>query len=307
MDHGSHFLSMEVWEHDMNFKWEIIVVYCQADHSCLATFLAELHAKIASATLPVVVGWDFNLLRSAAEKSNSRVDLAEIRWFNDWVADLGLRGLDRVGSLFTWTNRQASPTLSVLDLVFVTPNWELWFPLASRQAITRIGSDHLPLLLSSRDERPLPPPRFRFEAFWLRQLGFVAAVQAHWAWVLLDPHRQMSILDEWHHLSKYSRQFMEGLGANFGRDVRVQKAFLLEEIRSLDLHADTSGISAEEWAHRYNLEDSLMDIYFKEEEYWRQRGSMNWVLFGDANTAYFKAIENGHHRRCSIPLLWKGG
>ena len=34
---------------------------------------------------------------------------------------------------------------------------------------------------------------------------------------------------------------------------------------------------------------------------------MNWVLFGDANTAYFQAIANGHRRRCSIPLLWEGG
>ena len=62
-----------------------------------------------------------------------------------------------------------------------------------------------------------------------------------------------------------------------------------------------------EWAHRYNLEDSLMEIYSKEEEFWRRRGSMNWVLFGDANTAYFQAIANGRRRRCSIPLLWEGG
>ncbi|XP_073358143.1 uncharacterized protein [Aegilops tauschii subsp. strangulata] len=106
MDRGSHFVNIEVWERDMNFKWEIIVVYGLADHSRSTAFLAELHAKIASATLPIVVGGDFNLLRSAEEKSNSRVDLAEIRRFNDWVADLGLLELDRVGARFTWTNRQ---------------------------------------------------------------------------------------------------------------------------------------------------------------------------------------------------------
>ena len=105
MDRGSHFVSMEVWECDMNFKWEIIVVYGPADHSRSAAFLAELHAKISPATLPVVVGGDFNLLSSAEKKRNSRVDLAEIRCFNDWVADLGLLELDRVGPRFTWTNR----------------------------------------------------------------------------------------------------------------------------------------------------------------------------------------------------------
>ena len=42
----------------------------------------------------------------------------EIRGFNEWDADLGLLELDRVGVRFTWTNRQVSPTLSVLDRGF---------------------------------------------------------------------------------------------------------------------------------------------------------------------------------------------
>ena len=95
---------------------------------------------------------------------------------------------------------------------------------------------------------------------------------------------------------------MKGWGANIGRDLRVQKASLLEEIRAMDLRADISGISAEEWAHRYNLEESLMEIYSKEEEFWHQRGSIKWVLFGDANTAYFQAIANGRRRRAPSPF-----
>ena len=72
-----------------------------------------------------------------------------MQMFNDCIADLGLRELDRIGDRFTWTNRQADPTLSVLDRVLVSPEWELRCPLASLRAITHIGSDHVPLLLSS--------------------------------------------------------------------------------------------------------------------------------------------------------------
>ena len=61
------------------------------------------------------------------------------------------------GARYTWTNRQASPTQSVLDRVLVSPDWDLRFSLASLHAITRIGSDHVPLLLSSADERPPIP------------------------------------------------------------------------------------------------------------------------------------------------------
>ncbi|KAE8787595.1 putative NOT transcription complex subunit VIP2 [Hordeum vulgare] len=92
--------------------------------------------------------------------------------FNDWIADLGIQELGRVGARFTWTNHQLNPTLSVLDRVFMSPDWETGFPLASLRAITRIRSDHVPLVLSSADERSRPPPRFCLETFWLRQPGF---------------------------------------------------------------------------------------------------------------------------------------
>ena len=98
----------------------------------------------------------------------------------------------------------------------------------------------------------------------------------------------------------------ERLGANVGRELKVQKGSLLWEIQVLDLRADGVGLSLDGWALWYSLEDELLEIYCKEEAYWRQSGSMNWVLFGDANMAYFQAIANGRRRRCTIPLLWEG-
>ena len=66
------------------------------------------------------------------------------------------------------------------------------------------------------------------------------------------------------------------------------------------------GLTAEEWLQRYTLEESLMGIYKSEETFWRQRSRQNWILKGDANTAYFHAIANGRRRKCSIPCLWEG-
>ena len=158
MDRGQFFVSMELFERALNFKWEVIIVYSPADHSRSASFLEELHRKVSAASLPVVVGGDFNLLWFVEDKSNSNVNLARMQRFNDCIANLGLREIDRIGARFTWTNRQASPTQSVLDRVLVSPEWDLRCSLASLRAITRIGSDHVPLLLSSTDERPLIPP-----------------------------------------------------------------------------------------------------------------------------------------------------
>ncbi|KAE8809723.1 putative NOT transcription complex subunit VIP2 [Hordeum vulgare] len=54
---------------------------------------------------------------------------------------------------------------------------------------------------------------------------------------------------------------------------------------------------------RYSLEASLMDIFKSEELFWKRRGVQNWLLKGDANTAYFQAIANGRRRKCVIPFL----
>ncbi|KAM3294016.1 hypothetical protein ACQJBY_037110 [Aegilops geniculata] len=110
MDRGEFFVSMEIFERALNFKWEVIIVYGPADHSRSPTFLAELQRKIAASALPVVVGGNFNLIRSPDEKNNDRVNRPWMQMFNDCIAELGLRELERTGARFTWTNRQANPT-----------------------------------------------------------------------------------------------------------------------------------------------------------------------------------------------------
>jgi mannosylglycoprotein endo-beta-mannosidase len=70
---------------------------------------------------------------------------------------------------------------------------------------------------------------------------------------------------------------------------------MLVQIQELDREDDSSGLDEEGCAFHYHLEDQLMQI-LSSEEYWWQRGRQNWILFGDANTAYFHAIANG--RRC---------
>ncbi|XP_073358182.1 uncharacterized protein [Aegilops tauschii subsp. strangulata] len=128
MDRGEFFISMEIFERALNFKWEVIIVYGPANHSRSPTFLAELQQKISASPLPVVVGGDFNLIRSPDEKNNDRVNRPRMQMFNDCIAELGLRELERTGARFTWTNRQANPTHSVLDRVLVSPEWELRCP-----------------------------------------------------------------------------------------------------------------------------------------------------------------------------------
>jgi hypothetical protein len=79
-------------------------------------------------------------------------------------------------------------------------------------------------------------------------------------------------------------------GANLGKADRNLKESILAQIKRVD---HSSSLDDEGWAHRYHLEDQLTHLAKVEEEYWRQQSRQNWILKGDANTAYLHAIANG--------------
>ncbi|KAE8779382.1 hypothetical protein D1007_47593 [Hordeum vulgare] len=99
---------------------------------------------------------------------------------------------------------------------------------------------------------------------------------------------------------------MKGWGANLGADLRARKGALLGQLKALDDLADGPGLSPDDWLPRNSLDTLLMDIFKNEELFWQCRGGQNWLLKGDANTAYFQAIANGRRRKCAIPSLWDG-
>jgi hypothetical protein len=86
-------------------------------------------------------------------------------------------------------------------------------------------------------------------------------------------------------------------------DNRQAKSELLQQISTLDLQADSTGVDEEALALRYHLEEELMHIYEIEEEHWKQRGKVKWALQADTNTSYFHAIANGRYRKCMITAL----
>jgi mannosylglycoprotein endo-beta-mannosidase len=99
------------------------------------------------------------------------------------------------------------------------------------------------------------------------------------------------------------RSFLKGWGANLKKEARAKKDSLVNQIKDLDMLADGVGLSEDEWGWRYHLEDLLVLLYQREEEYWRQRSRVKWTMQGDANTAYFHAVANGRRRKCAILSL----
>lgn len=77
------------------------MVYGPADHSLSPLFLDEILNKIESCSLPMLIGGDFNLLRSPSDKSSSHFSWPLADSFNGFIRDCALRELPRVGARFS--------------------------------------------------------------------------------------------------------------------------------------------------------------------------------------------------------------
>jgi exonuclease III len=300
---GTFFLSASVFQRKTRLKWCFFLVYGPADHRRTDEFLVELEREVLAAPFPVVVGGDFNLIRTAGDKSNDNICWPRVRRFNEAIASMALRELCRVGARFTWTNRQLNPIRCALDRVLVSPAWEATFPLCSLTAVTRIGSDHTPLLLDSGEEAPRRQPRFFFQTWWFGVRGFQELMSGKLGSFLESRRLDRCSIDVWQRVARNSRQFLKGWGANLGKEKRLFKESLLAQVADLDRRADSSGLDEDDWALRYFLEDQLISLDRLDEEYWRQRSRVQWTLKGDSCTAYFHAIANGRRRKCAIPRL----
>jgi len=76
--------------------------------------------------------------------------------------------------------------LSNIDRVFLSTSWEERFPLCVLRSLTRIGSDHCPLILNDGVRKASRGGwQFFFEKTRFLQEGFCELIQQKWLRVLI--------------------------------------------------------------------------------------------------------------------------
>jgi hypothetical protein len=183
-------------------KLEIVGIYGRADHSYSREFLSEISSKINRSNEPLIMGGDFNLIRSEEDKNNDRINWARLNMFNEAINDWAIREIPRTGGRFTWTNKQLNHVQNVLDRVFISHLLEPKFPLCSVVAETSLGSDHTPLILDTGDD-------FFFETRWFETEGFHQLLSQVWDY-LGSQIGGRDIVDWWQGMSGGLRQYLRG-------------------------------------------------------------------------------------------------
>ncbi|GAV70297.1 hypothetical protein CFOL_v3_13795 [Cephalotus follicularis] len=93
------------------------------------------------------------------------------------MVDLGF-----VGPKFSWSNLQSLSRLIMerLDRALANTNWKVLFPNNMVSNLSRMSSNHCPILMDTNSKDSPPPRRFRFESMWLSHSNFQTVVSSSW-------------------------------------------------------------------------------------------------------------------------------
>ena len=100
--------------------------------------------------------------------------------FSDFIEDLNLVDLPLNGGCYTWSSGLANPSMSRIDRVLVTPEWEEQYPDVVQKLMPRLLSDHSAILLEAGG-MARGKSSFKFENMWLRVPDFLDKVRGWWS------------------------------------------------------------------------------------------------------------------------------
>jgi len=134
---------------------------------------------------PWAIAGDFNEIIDATEKTGGApYDPNRGRAFKEWIFNNSLIDVQADGPKFTWYGpklQHYDRVLERLDRVICNETWRTTFHEATVSVISRVYSDHHPLLLflhkKNNDIRNRP---FRFEEAWFTHDKFHSFVKDNW-------------------------------------------------------------------------------------------------------------------------------
>ena len=125
-----------------------------------------------------------------------------------------------------------------LDRFLVSTEWEMRFPLCNAWSLTRVGSDHTPIILDSGEHGASRPIYFFFENKWLLDLDFTTLISQKWQEVKERRPENCYSLNAWHGSLCAIRQFLKGWGIKQAGENKKIRSALLTQLEAIDREAE---------------------------------------------------------------------
>ncbi|KAL4644003.1 hypothetical protein ACB092_02G132300 [Castanea dentata] len=159
------------------FEWAFTGVYGPNLNKKRRNMWEELSRLISWWDLPWCLGGDFNIIHFPSERLGAASYTRAMCRFSDFISLHGLMDIPLERGLYTWSNTSSA---SRIDRFLISPLLVDHFTQFSQKMMSRVLSDHFPILMEGGNQRRAKIP-FRFENMWLRVENFVDKVKDWWA------------------------------------------------------------------------------------------------------------------------------
>lgn len=200
---------------------------------------------------------------------------------------------------YTWSNHQDNPTLTRIDRVFHTPDWEEVIVNPIIQPLSSSTSDHCPLLVLPLETPPITP-RFRFESFWPDMPGCLDCVKE--AWQSPTPANQNSMMTLHVKLTRTGKALKKWTKTLIPQG-KLTMEICHEVILRLELAQEQRQLIQQETQLIKKLKSRLLGLTAIEKSRARQKSRLTWTRKGDANTKYFQLMANNRKKQNFIHTL----
>ena len=206
------------------------------------------------------------------------------------------------GGSFTWSSSREVASKARLDRFLFSVGWEDRFPTVSQRRMSRLCSDHFPIVLEGGSFQRGSMP-FRFENIWIKNEGFVDRVQSWWDSYQVHGAPSFILANKLKLLKNYLKKWNVEV---FGHvEARIKKFW--KDLSALENMGESRGLSTEERVEMGRIRDELEQATLLEEISWRQKSRVLYVKEGDRNTKFFHRIANSHRRVNSIDRIMVNG
>ncbi|VFQ79302.1 unnamed protein product [Cuscuta campestris] len=131
---------------------------------------------------PWCLGGDFNCISDSLHHKGARLpDLGAISDFSNCITNCNLQECSFTGPHFTWHGSRSNGNVwRRLDRVFYNAEWGEHWESISMHHLAKGGSDHCPILFSSKQGCGQGPKSFRFQNMWLLRKDFLQVCKDTW-------------------------------------------------------------------------------------------------------------------------------
>jgi hypothetical protein len=248
---------------------------------------------------------DFNAILGAHEKAGRHLpNKTSCDEFRGWSDLNNLIHLDIIGNQFTWSNgrRGNANTYERLDRAICNTHWIDFWKTISCCTLSKSHSDHHPILLNLQTEVNSFPSSFKFQKMWTTHEDCKRVIHDHWAKEVVGCPM---------HILKHKLKTLKPVLKIWNKDVfgnvqqNVDKA--LATVNDIQNKINVNGYSDDYATVERNAQKALDTALNQQEQFWKDKSRVQWLIEGDRNTSYFHRLTKIRHATNKISRLQRDG